>query len=141
MKDKFKQELRAAGLKVTGPRLEAFCFLQQHDLTTVATVIAAMAGRADRASVYRTLALFRRLGVIHDVVAGGRQMIELTDSFASHHHHLSCLECGRQESVADPALESELDRISQSKGFRQLSHQIEISGICARCQNKAAGRI
>ena len=137
MKVKFKQQLREAGLKVTGPRLEVFGFLREHDLTTVSSVIGECAGSADRASVYRTLALFRKLGIIHDVVAGGKRMIELTDSFASHHHHLSCLECGRSETVSDKALESDLDRISKINGFRQVSHQIEISGICARCQDRS----
>ncbi|MHB8142222.1 MAG: Fur family transcriptional regulator [Thermoleophilia bacterium] len=138
MKVKFKQQLREAGLKVTGPRLEVFGFLQKHDLTTVSSVIRECAAGADRASVYRTLALFRKLGIIHDVVAGGKRMIELTDRFASHHHHLSCLECGRSETVSDQALESDLDRISKKNGFHQVSHQIDISGICARCQDRSS---
>ncbi len=134
MRDKFKRHLRDSGLKVTAPRTEVFEFLEKNDLTTISAVIGHCGGRADRASIYRTIGLFRELGIIHDVVAGGKRMIELSDRFASHHHHLSCLRCGKSEAVSDRVLESDLDRIAQKNGFRQVSHQIEISGICARCQ-------
>lgn len=133
MQEKFKQHVWNSGLKITAPRLEVFRFLQRNDLTTVSATLTNLSGRADRASIYRTIALFRKLGIIHDVVAGGKQMIELTDGFSSHHHHLSCLKCGKSEAVSDQKLESDLDRISKKKGFRPISHQIEINGICPSC--------
>ncbi len=135
MCNNFKQYLRSYGLNVTVPRLKVFRFLEINDLTTVSAVINHLSGQADRASIYRTISHFRKLGIIHDVVAGGKRMIELTDRFSSHHHHLSCLKCGRSEVVADHKLETDLERISEKKGFRAVSHQIEISGICASCQD------
>lgn len=102
----------------------------------MAALIKHHAGQIDRASIYRTVALFRKLGIIQDIVAGGRRMIELTDSFDSHHHHLSCLRCGKSRTVADHALESDLERIASCNGFQPVSHQIEISGICADCQEE-----
>ena len=136
MTEKLKHHLRNSGLKVTGPRLAVFEFLREHDPSSVSAIIENYSGKIDRASIYRTVALFRQHGVIQDIVAGGRRMIELTDSFDSHHHHLSCLECGKSETVSDHTLESDLDRISAMKGFRPVSHQIEISGVCPDCQKK-----
>jgi Fur family ferric uptake transcriptional regulator len=136
MSEELKLHLRQAGFRITGPRLAVFRFLKENDPSTVAAIIEHHADRIDRASIYRTVALFRKLGVIQDMVGGGKRMVELTDSFASHHHHLSCLECGKSATVSDHALESDLDRISEVNGFQPVSHQIEISGICADCQNK-----
>jgi Fur family transcriptional regulator, ferric uptake regulator len=133
MLDKFKQHLKTAGQSVTGPRLAVFEFLQEYDTATVADVIARNA-HIDQASVYRTLALFRELGVIQDIVTGGRRMIELTDGFDSHHHHLSCIKCGAIKTIDDPAIEQRLDQIARLHGFEPASHQIEVSGICANCR-------
>jgi Fur family ferric uptake transcriptional regulator len=134
MLEKLKHHLRKSGLKITAPRLAVFSFLQENDPSTVSAIIEWHAQQIDRASIYRTVALFREIGVIQDIVAGGKRMVELTDGFSSHHHHLSCLQCGKYETVSDHSLEADLDRISETNGFRPVSHQIEISGICADCQ-------
>jgi len=134
MVDKFKQHLKAAGQKVTTPRLAVFAFLQEHDPTTVQAVIRHLTPAVDRASVYRTLGLFRELEIIHDMVTAGRRMIELTDSFDSHHHHLSCLRCGRHESIEDEVIEQRLAAIARAQGFEPTSHQVQISGLCQACR-------
>lgn len=134
MSEELKHHLRGSGLKVTAPRLAVFSFLEQNDPSTVSAVIEHHSEQIDRASIYRTVALFRKLGIIQDIVAGGKRMIELTDTFGSHHHHLSCLQCGKSKAVDDHALESDLARIADKNGFRPVSHQIEMSGICADCQ-------
>ncbi|MHB1361752.1 MAG: Fur family transcriptional regulator [Thermoleophilia bacterium] len=134
MSEELKIYLRESGLKVTAPRMAVFRFLTQNDPSPVAAIIEHHAQMIDRASIYRTVALFRKIGIIRDIVAGGRRMIELTDQFGSHHHHISCLQCGKSRTVDDRALESDLARIADSNGFRPVSHQIEMSGICADCQ-------
>ena len=107
MTEKLKHHLRNSGLKVTGPRLAVFEFLREHDPSTVSDIIENYRGKIDRASIYRTVALFRQHGVIQDIVAGGRRIkIQPTDSFDSHHHHLSCLECGKSETVSISTLKS-----------------------------------
>lgn len=134
MLEKLKHHLRDSGYRVTEPRLSVFRYLQEHDPSSMAALIEAHTPQMDRASIYRVVALYRELGVIQDIVAGGRRMIELTDSFGSHHHHLSCLRCGKSKAVSDQELEADVDRISELNGFRPVSHQIEISGICSACQ-------
>ncbi|MDB5179141.1 MAG: transcriptional regulator, Fur family transcriptional regulator, ferric uptake regulator [Patescibacteria group bacterium] len=134
MIDKFKQHLKHAGQKVTQPRLAAFAFLQEHDPTTAAAMIEYLAPAIDRASVYRALALFRNLDIVHDIVAGGHRMIELTDSFDSHHHHLSCTRCGQHESIEDDEIERQLSAVARARGFAPTSHQIQISGLCRMCR-------
>ncbi|HSX48282.1 MAG TPA: Fur family transcriptional regulator [Candidatus Nanoarchaeia archaeon] len=131
MLERLEQYLHSKDYKLTNPRREVFLHMQKHDPCTVQD--ATLQIKADRASVYRALKLFRQLGIVHDVVIGGRRMIELTDEFDSHHHHLTCLQCGRTETLNDPAIEQRLVSLAQGRGYQNTSHQIEISGICASC--------
>jgi Fur family transcriptional regulator, ferric uptake regulator len=137
MIDLLRRQLKDAGQSVTEPRVAVFKFLQTHEPATLAQVIAALTPAIDRASVYRTIHLFRQLSVVHDVVVGGRRMIELTDQFDSHHHHLSCLRCGTISTIDDPELERLLARLADRRGFVPSAHQIEVSGLCHKCYTKS----
>jgi Fur family ferric uptake transcriptional regulator len=130
----FKQHLKQSGQSVTAPRLAVFNWLSEHGPTTTALLTNGLQTEMDRASIYRTLGLFRELGVVQDIVTGGRRMIELTDGFDSHHHHVSCTVCGNIKTIEDPAIEQRLDEIARLNGFEPWSHQIEMSGICAKCR-------
>src|ERR1051326_1321717 len=59
-------------------------------------------GKINLASVYRTLQLFCRMGVLVSVdrVEDG-QRYELSDDYRAHHHHLVCRDCGRVEDFDD----------------------------------------
>jgi Fur family ferric uptake transcriptional regulator len=128
------QKLRDHGFSVTKPRLAVFDYLREHDPTLVAELIAAQAGRINQASVYRSLALFKRLGIIQDVVVGGRRMIELSDHYDTHHHHISCVRCGMTVTIgSDPIIEQRLNALAKAHGIIPNNHQVEVSGLCADC--------
>jgi Fur family transcriptional regulator, ferric uptake regulator len=138
MIEQFKLHLKNSGYKATPPRLAVFRYLQQHDPTTVRAVVASVSKQADRASAYRTLRLLSQLNVIKDVVIAGRHMIELSDNFDSHHHHLTCTGCGAGQSISSPQLEASLQALAARFGYAITSHQIEISGLCVSCRPPSA---
>lgn len=137
MLDKFKQRLKSQGFKLTPPRLAVYHYLQQHDSAAMRDVIAGLQGSHDQASVYRAVALFKQLGIVQDIIISGRRLIELTDSFDSHHHHLTCQNCGRSVSVEDPELERRLHALATAHGITPITHQIEVSGLCFSCAAKS----
>lgn len=92
------------------------------------------AGSMDRASVYRTVAMFERIGVVHRINIGWKYKIELSDAFAEHHHHLTCLKCKRVIPINESALETFVADLAASHQFQPTEHQIEIQGYCAQCQ-------
>lgn len=97
-------------------------------------IIAACAGQTDRASVYRSIALFEQLGIVHRLHIGWKYKIELTDVFSHHHHHLACSRCGTVIPLTeDDELESMLSQLAASHNFQAQSHQLEIRGLCVRC--------
>lgn len=134
MLDKFQTALKEHGRSVTKPRLLLFTYLQQHEATTVKAFLDDNLAIADRASLYRTLQLFKEVGVVEERLAAGRRLIELTDTYDAHHHHLTCSRCGSCVAVDMPEVEAALHAFCQARGFRVGKHLIEADGLCTSCQ-------
>jgi Fur family transcriptional regulator, ferric uptake regulator len=84
------------------------------------------------ATVYRTL---QRLAE-----AGEVDMLRTEDGEAiyrrcsdTHHHHLVCRACGRTVEVEGPAVERWTRAIAAEHGFGEVSHTLEIFGLCPAC--------
>ena len=52
---------------------------------------------------------------------------------ASHHHHLVCRSCGRTVEVEGPTVERWATAVAAEHGFRDVSHTLEIFGLCRTC--------
>lgn len=132
--DSLRTTLKRHGQSLTAGRRAVFGVLQHAEPQTMHDIIAACAGKADRASVYRTISLFEQLGIVQRLQMGWKYRIELTDAFSHHHHHLTCTVCGTVTPLPeDDALESQLRRLADSNGFTAESHQLEIRGRCRSC--------
>lgn len=129
--------LKLHGYSVTTSRSDVFDILQLRGAVSISDLVLGCR-RSNRASVYRTIALFRQLGMIHDVVIAGERRIELTDRFGHHHHHLTCARCEETVAVDDPDLEEALMRLVAKNHFRHISHTAEITGLCAYCAEQVA---
>jgi len=49
-----------------------------------------------------------------------------------HHHHLVCRVCGRSVEVEGPEVEAWAARVAAAAGYTQISHTVEIFGLCAQ---------
>ncbi len=128
--------LKSYGFSVTKTRKQIFDSLQGHEPLTMTQIISANS-MVDRASVYRAIELFEKIGIIQRLHIGWKYKIELTDMFNDHHHHISCIKCGRLDVLDESDhLEKLVSQIAIHKKYRPVSHQMEISGICLDCQNK-----
>lgn len=127
--------LKKAGQSLTNPRKVVFEALQNQEPQTMHRLIEAVGDQIDRASVYRTIALYERLGIVQRLQIGWKYKLELSDDFHHHHHHLTCLKCGRVIAlVEDNELESKLIRLADNHKFDMQGHQLEIRGLCAECR-------
>jgi len=50
-----------------------------------------------------------------------------------HHHHLICRVCGKTVEFDMPGFEELALEVAKANGFTELSHQIELFGVCAGC--------
>jgi len=92
-------------------------------------------------TVYRTLELLARMGLITKLTLGdGQSRYELKSrEKEEHHHHLICTRCGKIIDYSE-FLDEELklvrkteERLAKKYGFKILDHNIEFLGICEKC--------
>jgi Fe2+ or Zn2+ uptake regulation protein len=127
--------LRQRDLRYTTARQVVFKLFKTEAAMTIQEIIVKTAGSLDKASLYRTLNLYRDMGIIQDVVIGGKRKIELTDSYSAHHHHIACSVCGRTVSIRDDAFEKQIESLALSHGFSHQKHSFEITGMCSSCSD------
>jgi len=135
-RDNFKALLKANGQSVTKVRLRVFEALLSSEPLTMRDLVAR-AGQVDRASVYRAVDLFERLGVVQRLHTGWKYKLELSDKFTDHHHHLTCVRCGKTVAMNEDELERMIHRLSAQYDFTPTAHQIEIQGLCGSCRKAA----
>ncbi len=95
-------------------------------------------------TIYRTLDLLGRLGLIRRVIAGdGQARYELKrEDDKDHHHHFICTKCGQIFNYCD-FLQDELELVKKTEaalakkyGFLIMDHNIEFLGLCKECREK-----
>jgi Fur family transcriptional regulator, ferric uptake regulator len=50
-----------------------------------------------------------------------------------HHHHLICRLCGKTVEFDMPGFEELALEVAKANGFTELSHEIELFGVCKDC--------
>ena len=130
----YLEKLKEHGFSNTKTRSQVFSTLlsSYHKLLTINELISRTKG-ADRASIYRTVALFEKIGIVHRIYTGWKYHLELSDEFHDHHHHFVCAQCGSVMQVNDPELEARFKEIAAAQGFDLKHHYLEGSGVCAEC--------
>ena len=86
----------------------------------------------DIATVYRTLHLFRDLGVMTEVAIGDRLHYELTGP-QGRHHHMVCRVCNGAFNLSPHYLEEFRKTLNREFGFEPDLDHFTVSGVCADC--------
>lgn len=84
------------------------------------------------ATVYRTLQAMADSGDV-DVRHNPAGEATYRRCSASHHHHLVCRSCGRTVEITGSAVEKWAHAIADQHGFVDVSHTVELVGLCADC--------
>ena len=131
--------IRAAGLRVTTPRLAILEALQHAPHSSAEqlflSVRPALPGTSAQA-VYGVLAAFTEAGLVRRFDPPGTAAL-FECRVGDNHHHLLCIRCGKVTDVdcvvgAAPCLSP-----SDSSGFAILSAEVTFNGICLQCRNAA----
>ena len=85
-------------------------------------------------TIYRTLEILTKLGLICEVHVGGSCRSYLMRRPSGHHHHLVCSDCGKVIDFADCDLNELEQRLSRETGFKMERHLLEFLGCCPACQ-------
>ncbi|UUW92845.1 transcriptional repressor [Pimelobacter simplex] len=88
------------------------------------------------ATVYRTLQAMADAGDV-DVRHNPAGEATYRRCSSSHHHHLVCRSCGRTVEITGSAVERWAQAIADEHGFSEVSHTVELVGLCAECAARA----
>jgi Fur family ferric uptake transcriptional regulator len=131
------------GLRLTSRRRLVLEILQESREHLDAEMVYARARQRDPnislATVYRTLALFKLLGVVEE-----HQFGESHGHFetiqGSPHHHFTCMECGQVSEFPASEVEALVRRLCQEEGRLLERVTLELNGVCSACQARKKAR-
>lgn len=126
--------MKAKGLRVTAPRLAMLKVLAESTRPLSAEEIHAQAGDGslDLVTVYRSLEAFDEAGLVQrHPLERGRSLYALVAA-GHHHHHVICRRCGQMERLPG-CNSSRMEAAARQKGFAELTHIMEVYGICPTC--------
>lgn len=132
--DKLNIVLKLNGRSLTASRHIVFKALMDKEPQSMIEVILGCHGNVDRATVYRVIGLFEKLGIVQRLQIGWKYKLELSGAFHHHHHHMTCVACGVTAQIPEDAhLEQHLRDAAANQSFIMQGHQLEIQGLCASC--------
>lgn len=131
-----QQQLAQRGIRSTRQRVEVLQALasEPNDATAqeIHQSLRASGQRIGLATVYRTLALLSRAGVVDALMhRPGEVCYRLCGD--GHHHHLTCSECHQVVELGDCKLGPWLDKLGGAHGFTVTGHAVEVTGVCSSC--------
>lgn len=89
------------------------------------------------ATVYRTLQALWLDGEIDMLRTDAGEAVYRRCDMDKHHHHLVCRRCGRTVEIEGPGVGPWAEHVSAEHGFTQVSHQLELFGVCPACAEPA----
>ena len=137
---RFQDFLQQQGLKLTSERValvrEIFSIHYHFEADELLFKMKEKAVKISRATVYRTLELLVKSGMVRRVHLGEDHYHYEHVRGDSHHDHLICTACGGVIEFHDELLEKRQLEICEKKKFTPTFHNLQILGICDSCKRR-----
>lgn len=129
-------KLREQGYRLTPRRMMILSAIENStnhiSAEDIYTQVVAKYPRVNISTVYRTLELLKRLGLVTETDLGeGRVRYHPADK--GHHHHLVCQECGAIIDLDESLLASLKSALLREYKFSADLRHLAIFGRCANC--------
>jgi Fur family peroxide stress response transcriptional regulator len=136
--ESLRRRCREEGLVLTPQRRAVLrAVLDADDHPTADRVRAALARRrvrVSRATVFRTLETFARMGLITKACHPGSSV--RYDRRTDRHHHLVCLSCDRVIDIQDARLDALPVPDTRRFGFAVSDFKVQLRGVCRECREQ-----
>jgi len=135
--DEFRAYLREHNLPITAQRLAiADVILRSAQHLSAEEILLELAARnaaAGMATVYRTIEVLVRSGLVveRDFGEGFKRYEAARD--IPHHEHMVCNVCGKVTEFRDERLERMTSLIAEANDYLRQRHRLVIYGVCANC--------
>ncbi len=140
------EAVQARGIRLTAQRKVLVEIIQQAQNHLDAASLLALAkqrdARIDRATVYRTIELLKKLQLIDELdlmhLNGEKHYYEARTE--REHLHLACFGCGKIHELANGIYERLKGEVARESGFEIQVTRLEMGGYCRECAAKARKR-
>jgi len=137
---RFSDFLQQQGLKLTSERealvREIFSIHYHFEADELLFKMKQNNTKISRATVYRTLELLVKSGLVRRVHLGEDHYHYEHVAGNSHHDHLICTTCGAVIEFHDEELERRQREVCEKKKFTPTFHNLQILGLCDACRRK-----
>ncbi|MBN1437945.1 MAG: transcriptional repressor [Anaerolineales bacterium] len=142
-REDFADAVRRQGLKLTRPRQVILEVLENDrghlDAETIYRKAKDKDPRIGIATVYRTLALLKRLGLAEEHDLGeDHGHFEAVDG-TKPHFHFTCLRCGKIIEFESPQVMRLSQNLCEKEGLLVLEVHLRLSGYCRQCRPPGKG--
>jgi Fe2+ or Zn2+ uptake regulation protein len=128
--EKFIKVIRDSGSKLTAPRRIVLTKLDNANKPLTLNELHKACGNIDFSSVYRSILLFKELGMVDEINFADKKIrYELVSKL--HHHHIICSSCGEIKELPICII-SEIKKLTE---YKITKHTFEFMGLCPKCQN------
>lgn len=118
--------LKNKNLKQTKQRIEILKIIEQLDINATKKEILGQTN-IDKSTVYRTLETLLENNIIETSINHKNELYY--EIRQEHKHYIRCIKCHKKEEINICPVKT-----VEKKGFKIVSHKIEIDGICNTCQ-------
>ncbi|VFA88377.1 Peroxide-responsive repressor perR [Gordonia paraffinivorans] len=135
----YAQQLRAADLRVTQPRVAVMRAVADHphaDTDTVFGVVRQTLPNVSRQAVYDVLRALTDAGLLRRFQPSG-SLSRYECRTGDNHHHLVCRACGAIEDVDCAVGEAPCLAASEDHGFLLDEAEVIFWGLCPECVSSA----
>jgi len=136
-KRELKDALKPIGRRATHKRALLLDLLRRipghPDAETLFIEAKKLDPRISLATVYRTLALLKKTGVIEEHLLG-ESHAHFEAVSPTPHFHFTCLKCGRVIEFRTALLDRLISELKQKNRVELQEIQIDARGLCARCR-------
>ena len=130
------QQIKKAGLKVTGPRMKIMEIMERettdNDVHLSAEDVYKILLKADEeiglATVYRVLTQFEQAGILKRHNFEGNHSVFEIDS-GDHHNHLICVKSGKVVEFYDEVIAQRQREIAEKYGYTLEDHSLILYGV------------
>lgn len=130
----FHKFIQTEGLKTTRQRntiVNVFFSLKGHvSVEELLREVKAVNPKIGYATVYRTLHLLVRSGLVEERRFGDGLARYEGHSEVEHHDHMICQNCGRIFEFFNPELEALQEKLASDHDFTVHRHRLELYGVC-----------
>lgn len=116
-------------IKLTKPRKQIFEIIDNLEDASFKDIEDKCKNSMNKSTIYRVLELFLEKEIITKNIDNNNITYSINKN--EHKHYIYCVKCHKKTNIEICPIEE-----IESKGYKLLSHQIKINGICPTCQKK-----